>query len=570
MKNMKILSILLALVMLFTVQIPICAADASATLTAVQSEITSQNGNLEIRLDSTEPVLGGSFNLVYDSSVLEFDSFYSGKYNCQINASYAVNRIRVSFAATTGTTSDVVLTFRFRPKTSTSCTASFSFEEVTLYNEAGKNVPTTAQGTVCDVTIIKPITDFRLSTDSLTMGLGEKVQMSYHLTPEDASVDTVTWTSYDNTIATIDQNGLVTAKRAGTVSMRCAVRDRDGGYRASNFTVTVYQKPNLAIGKGYLAPGESITLAVRLDTVGATYTSGSLNLLYDPTMLLLTSAELGTLLNGCMATVNPSYRENAVRLNFLGQGGIRGSGEICLLTFTALQAGETRITAEQILLYTENQQEHDANVGGGTVGIGTHSLSLKVPEQITAWEEFTSAVSFAAAAGVAGGSLTVSYDESQFRFLGYTDVLQGFSVTVNENYEPGKIKISFAGTQGVAEGDLLKLRFISRDNPAEALSCEISPEGELYTQDGTRILPTAATASFVLHPDEEPPEAGDVDKNDLKDTRDATALLQYLSGDSGKVMVESLADLNGDGEITETDMDYLMKLLAGWDPSQIQ
>ena len=570
MQKVKILSILLALVMLFTAQIPICAEDASATLTAVQSEITSQKGDLEIRLDSTEPILGGSFNLVYDSSVLELDSFHSGTYNCQVNASYATNRIRVSFAATSGTKSGVILTFRFRPTASGSCTASFSFEELNLYNQAGKSVTATAKGTVCDVTVIKSITDFRLSTDALMMGLGEQAQMSYQLTPEDASVESVRWTSQNTSIATIDQNGLVTAKRAGTVQMRCAVQDRNGGYWTSKFTVTVYSKPNLAIGKGYLAPGESITLAVRLDTVGATYTSGSLNLVYDPTLLSLTSAELGSFLNGCMATVNPSYRENAVRLNFLGQGGLRGSGEICLLTFTALQAGQAQIRAEQILLYTEDQQEHGANAGGGLVGIGTHSLSLTVPEEVTAWQEFAAAVSFAATLGAAGGSLTVSYDAEQLRFLGYTDVLQGFSVTVNEHYGAGKIKISFAGTQGVTEGELPKLRFISRENPAQAFSCEITPEGALYTQDGVPILPIASGAVFVLRPDEQPPETGDVDRNDDTDTRDATALLQYLAGDTDAVAVELLADLNGDGALTEADMDYLMKLLAGWDPSQIQ
>lgn len=570
MKKVKILSILLALAMLFTVQIPICAADASATLTAVESEITEWEGNLKIRLDSTEAILGGSFNLVYDSSVLEFVSVGSSTFTCQVNDSYATNRIRVSFAATSGTMSGVILTFCFRPTVNASCTAAFSFEEVNLYNEAGKSVTAVTKDAVCDVTVLKPITGLLLSATSLTVAVGEQAQMSYQLIPEDATVQSVTWTSMDTSVATIDQNGLVTAKRSGSVYMQCEIRDRNHAYWSEGFTVTVYQKPNIVVGGGYLAPGESITLAVRLDTVGATYTSGSLNLTYDPSLLSLTSAELGSFLGGCMATVNPAYREDAVRLNFLAQSGIRGSGEICLLTFTALAAGEAKISAEQVLLYMEDGQEHDANVGGGQVGVGTYTLSLSQPTEVKAWEEFETSVSFSATPGVAGGSVIVSYDAAQFKFLGYEGVLQGFSVTVNEKYATGKVKLSFAGTLGVAEGELIRLRFISKDNPTEEISSEISMAGELYTQIGTRILPVISGASFSMTPDEEPPEVGDTDKNGAQDTRDATALLQYLGGNTDSVTVDALADLNGDGVVTEADMDYLMKLLAGWDPSQIQ
>lgn len=571
MKRIKFLSLLLTFVMLLTVQIPVCAVSPSATLTAEQDEITEQDGVLEIRLDATEAILGGSFNLVYDSSVLEFSFTSSDSYNCQTNSSYAPNRIRVSFASTQGMTTGVLLRFYFRPLVSDSCTTAFSFEEVSLYNAAGKSVETTTVGAVCDVKVLKPLTDVQLSTQALTMGVGEEVQMSYHLTPTDATVEEVSWSSHNTSVATVDPNGVVKAVRAGSVYMECTVRDCYFNYFTKGFTATVYQKPNITVAGGYVAPGEQITLAVRLDTVGSVYTSGSLNMTYDPTLLSMQSAVIGGMLKGCMTTVNPAYREDTVRLNFLGQHGVSGSGEICLLTFTALKEGEAQISVEEVLFYTDTQMEHSANVGRGEVSVGAFSLDLTLPTEIEAWREFTAQVSFTVAPGVAGGSIVISYDAEQLRFLGYENPSEGFSVTVNESYAVGKIKISFAGTQGVCEGTLLGLCFVSKENPTEGFSTEIGFDEApmLYTQSGVKILPASSDAVFTVAYNEQPHEVGDSDYNGAVDTRDATLLLQYLSGASDSILVDSFADLNGDGTADEADMEYLMKLLAGWDPSQI-
>jgi len=572
MKQMKFLSVLLAFVMLLTAQIPVCAAGASATLAVTQSEISEQNNGVEIRLESTVEILGGSFDLVYDSSVLEYVHVSSNAYGCQSNPTYAANRIRVSFAGSQGTKSGVILTFFFRPLVSDSCTTAFSFENVNLFDASGKNVTSTAEGTVCDVKILKPLSGIRLSATNLTMGIGDQVQMACHLTPEDASIRQITWRSYESSIASIDQNGTVTVHRTGSVSMECTVVDDYDCSYTEAFTVTVYKKPNLTAMGGYVAPGESIKVAVRLDTVGAIYTSGSLNLVYDPTVLALESAVVGKLLGGCMTTVNPSYRENAVRLNFLGQQGINGSGEICVLTFTALRAGEARISAEQVLLYTDGNMEHHANIGEGTVSVGAYELSVEQPENAEAWKEFATPISFDVAPGIAGGSFIVSYDAEQFRFLGYGNVSSDFAVTVNENYAPGQIKISFAGTQGIAESTLLSLRFVSKENVTGGISTEIGfveNSTVLYTQSGISVISNSVKASFTVAQNQEPPSTGDVDYNEAVDTRDATTLLRYLSGADDQVLVDRFADLNGDGEANEADMEYLMKLLAGWDLSSI-
>ena len=85
-------------------QSPVCAVDAPAKLTAKQSTTVTRNGALEIYLEANEAVLGGSFNLVYDPSVMSFNyvSYGTLTYTYQINSSYATNKVRVTFASSSG------------------------------------------------------------------------------------------------------------------------------------------------------------------------------------------------------------------------------------------------------------------------------------------------------------------------------------------------------------------------------------------------------------------------------------------------------------------------------------
>lgn len=568
MKQKKFIYLLLAFVIVFTAQIRVCAVDStSALLTVEESELTQGNSIIEIRLESNEKILGGSFDLVYDPSVLQYRYVNSHGFNLQVNDRYAQNKIRVSFASTNGMTSGVLLEFCFTPIVSESCTTALSFDEVSLYNGEGRNVDTVSAGAVCDVKIKKPLESFELNTESLCLGVGDEAQMSCVITPADADIERIKWITHTPSVATVDQNGKITAVRVGSTYMDCIVVDGSHYRYTKTFHVVVYQKPNVTVSGGYLSEGEQITVSVRLDTLRSVYTSGSLNMTYDPELLSIDSAEVGNMLNGCMATVNPAYRDDAVRLNFLGQQGVSGSGEICKLTFTALADGVAEIEIEDELFYTDGGLEHCANLGKGEITVGDYSVSVNAPSEAKGWREFKADVSFSATPGVAGGSLVITYDADQLRYLGYSDTMNGFTVTVNDSYTEGKIRISFAGTRGVGEGSLISLRFVSLENPENGIPTEIGIDGTpmLYTDNAVKIVPSASNASFTVAHSEEPRDNGDCDYNGETDTRDATSLLKYILGADEAILVDSFADLNGDGVVNDGDMDHMMKLLAGWD-----
>ena len=74
------------------------------------------------------------------------------------------------------------------------------------------------------------VTGVRLDNTGITVGVGGTWQLNATVEPEDAENKSVTWESSDESVATVDENGLVTGKSAGSATV--TVRTVDGGYTA--------------------------------------------------------------------------------------------------------------------------------------------------------------------------------------------------------------------------------------------------------------------------------------------------------------------------------------------------
>ena len=90
----------------------------------------------------------------------------------------------------------------------------------------------------CEITVtLVPVSSVQLKNcpgDSLN--IGDTVRLTAYIMPEDAADKTVFWTSSDTMVATVDTNGLVTAKSPGKASI--TVSTNDGGFMdACNLTV---------------------------------------------------------------------------------------------------------------------------------------------------------------------------------------------------------------------------------------------------------------------------------------------------------------------------------------------
>ena len=95
----------------------------------------------------------------------------------------------------------------------------------------------------CQVNVYSPVTAISLNARELTVDKGSTFVMVATLEPEDATDKTVTWTSLDNDILSVNSNGVVSALKGGVTKIVAKAEDK-----VAECVVTV------------LAPVESVTI----------------------------------------------------------------------------------------------------------------------------------------------------------------------------------------------------------------------------------------------------------------------------------------------------------------------
>ena len=92
--------------------------------------------------------------------------------------------------------------------------------------------------TTCKVTVLQPVTGIDLNKSSLTMDALGTFQMTASVYPDSANDKRITWSSSDPAIASVDENGLVTALKKGTATITAAAMDGSGVKSTCKVTVS--------------------------------------------------------------------------------------------------------------------------------------------------------------------------------------------------------------------------------------------------------------------------------------------------------------------------------------------
>jgi len=111
------------------------------------------------------------------------------------------------------------------------------------------------------VLVLRSVKSVKVTNPDKYIFLGETAQLSAECSPEDASIKSVTWTSQNEKVATVDENGVVTGVSKGSAVIRATATD--GSKRYGEVTVRVYQQPESITFKEYdltIAVGTNKTL----------------------------------------------------------------------------------------------------------------------------------------------------------------------------------------------------------------------------------------------------------------------------------------------------------------------
>ena len=97
----------------------------------------------------------------------------------------------------------------------------------------------------CAITVIARVASIALDVTEKQLEEGESFTLTATITPNNASDKTVTWTSQNAEIAEVDQNGKVTAKKAGQTTV--TVTTNDGAKTASCVITVIARVASVAV-----------------------------------------------------------------------------------------------------------------------------------------------------------------------------------------------------------------------------------------------------------------------------------------------------------------------------------
>ena len=168
---------------------------------------------------------------------------------------------------------------------------------------------------------VYPVTGVTLDMTSLTLTEGETETLKATIAPDNATDKSITWSSSNASVATVDASGKVTAVSAGTATI--TVKTTDGG-KTADCAVTVNQKVIPVTGVSLdkteleLTKGETATLTATIAPEDATDKSVTWSSLYPE----IASVDD----NGKIAALEPGSTQITVRTN---DGGMTAT---CKLT----------------------------------------------------------------------------------------------------------------------------------------------------------------------------------------------------------------------------------------------
>ena len=90
----------------------------------------------------------------------------------------------------------------------------------------------------CKVTVVQPVTSVNIDKSSVTLQALETYALKLTVNPSNAANKTVQWTSSASDIASIDENGLVTAHKKGEATITAEAQDGSGKYDTCKIVVT--------------------------------------------------------------------------------------------------------------------------------------------------------------------------------------------------------------------------------------------------------------------------------------------------------------------------------------------
>ena len=444
----------------------------------------------------------------------------------------------------------------------------------------------------CKVTVIQPVTGISLNKTSLSLDAGDTYTLTATVSPSNAANKSIVWSSSDESIASVDRNGVVTALKKGTATI--TAKAQDGSNVSRSCTVTV--NSNLFVANSVEELQSSHPHAASCNDVWQYSEKGAEKL--NVTFSTDTSVEegsdyiyifnadgsqlgkyTGAELAGKTVTVtgdtvkiklvsDSTYCEYGFRVTDVtaGEAPHSHSYAAAVTAPTCTEKGYTTYACECGESYVADYVDALGHnyVDGKCTHCGADDPDYKPvlnegklvvsDTRAKAGEEVTVSVSIEDNPGVMVMALGIDYDKTKLELVGFEDgIMTGWKVATNA--------VWIGADDVTADGVILKLKFKVLEDVEDG-DIQVSllfSEGDIANHDEEIIMPGVSNGIITVYSH----VPGDVTGDGKVNALDLVRLQRYLSGEA--VEIGGSCDITGDGKINALDLVRLQRYLSGED-----
>ena len=362
------------------------------------------------------------------------------------------------------------------------------------------------------------VTGVTLNKTSLTLNKGASETLTATVSPSNATNKSVTWSSSNTSVATVDSNGKVTAVSAGTATV--TVKTNDGGKTA---TCAVTVKPK--------------TYTITYDANGGTGAPAAQTKTQDVTLTI-----------SSIVPTRTGY-------TFLGWA------ESSTATTAQYQPGGSFTKNANTTLYAVWQAAPAANTATISVGSATGQAGTTVNVPIALKNN----------PGIISMMLQVQYDSSTLTLVGCTDSGNLGTAYHNQDFSMMPYVLSWGDDTATADntynGEIVVLHFQIKEGTADGNY----PVSVRYSLDDMDIYNSSfEPVSFATVSGGVKVSAvriGDVNGDQKVNGMDRTFLARHVAKWNGygqSDIVYTAADVNTDGKVNSMDRTILARHIAKW------
>lgn len=164
----------------------------------------------------------GNYALVYAEEITEEEEVILPQLTLQIDKEYLSSKSKKETATMTVTVGDETVTDGVEFTSSDEDIVKINDENELVAVSDGKATITAkydGMEATASIRVITPIKSMTFTTTNSTIRVGKDLQMKLKITPSDACIDTLEYSSSDEEIATVDNSGIVTGIAPGKVTI---------------------------------------------------------------------------------------------------------------------------------------------------------------------------------------------------------------------------------------------------------------------------------------------------------------------------------------------------------------